>query len=549
MFDFSGKSTQANWRILRLDEVTDLNLELDEPPGASKEPENPVQPVTHKLLTDAPLASGESCGQGIADIPQTRPSLPAPPPANFEKVFSVLVRDLSEQDRPIGPDGILSSASATQASQPGAEGALPPDSSELSSVTLAGAEICPECENRYMPDSRFCRNCGRPRDVDQCPVCSNVYAADAVFCRKCGHKRGEAAAPTTVQGGMTADSDEDSSDGEAPSRQPDMSASSAITTSPPPIRVEPVTTAASTPPPVEEPVTAVSPPTESPSEETKKDRLREMLGEDSSDDEDVLKSPPPKPPPVASLGLRGGLAGLAKGKAAPKAKSPAAQRPWQAAVAAEVSSEEEDVEEILKKDLADKTTLRSPSRSSSTGSLTQPKPAPSGPPPRVGLAGSAEANSISMLSLGASSPGQEQPGSGAAPGGVAVAAPEGSSSWDSESGGSPSPTAKKALGLDSPSLSPATSPTAGGRKSGDGTAPAGIAPPAASSATPASPAGVAPPGATAAGQLAGPTGNQGPGRNAAQQSSGGAASEDAAAEEVSDEYDSDAFDEADDLPI
>lgn len=457
---------------------------------------------------------------------------------------------------------------------------LPLDSSELSSATAAGgdqvAELCPACENRYMPDAKYCRNCGRPRDVppgdlhdeqeaEQCPNCSNVYAVDAVFCRKCGHKRGEAVAPTMVQGGMSADFDDESSDGEAP-RQPDLSASSALTASPQPLlAAEPVTAAAapSSPPSVAEPVTAVSPPTASPSEETKKQQLRAMLGEDSSEnDED--ESPPARQSPVASLG--GGLASLAKAKAAPKAKSPSAQRPWQSSAGIEdVSEEEEDVEEILKRDLAEKTSIRSPSRGSSTGSLTQPKPAPSGPPPpRVGVAGAAEANSISLLSLGASSPGQEI---GAGEGDVAedgadAAAPEGSNSWDSGSDASPSPTAKKALGLDSPSLSPATSPAAGGP--GSGGAPAGIAPPAASSAMPASPAGIAPPaassamstspagtappGAKAAAQLASSAGSQSPVEKSAEKS-GGLGEDAEPAEEVSDEYDSDAFDEADDLPI
>lgn len=77
LFDFTGKKDTANWRILALDEVQPLSVELDEAPDRAAVPSNPVPKVTHEVLCADPLSSGEGTGQTIANIPQTRPALPA----------------------------------------------------------------------------------------------------------------------------------------------------------------------------------------------------------------------------------------------------------------------------------------------------------------------------------------------------------------------------------------------------------------------------------------------------------------------------------------
>lgn len=80
VFDFTGKAGRANWRILPFHEITELVVELDEIPKLSSEPESPGPPITHALLCAEPQSSGQSCGEGVANIPQTRPPLPAAPP-------------------------------------------------------------------------------------------------------------------------------------------------------------------------------------------------------------------------------------------------------------------------------------------------------------------------------------------------------------------------------------------------------------------------------------------------------------------------------------
>jgi len=85
VFDFTGEASCSHWRIMGLDEVVHVTVELDEPPGPDGEPlqppDNPVPEVTHAMLVAEPIASGESCGEGIASIPQTRPVPPAAPQA------------------------------------------------------------------------------------------------------------------------------------------------------------------------------------------------------------------------------------------------------------------------------------------------------------------------------------------------------------------------------------------------------------------------------------------------------------------------------------
>mmetsp|Transcript_104680 Transcript_104680/g.296242 ORF Transcript_104680/g.296242 Transcript_104680/m.296242 type:complete len:463 (+) Transcript_104680:186-1574(+) len=90
VFDFSGEEGRSNWRIMPMDEVVDLKVDLDEPPTAAALPDNPCSPVTHGALCAPPLTSGESCGEGVHPIPQTRPALPpSPASASPARVCSV----------------------------------------------------------------------------------------------------------------------------------------------------------------------------------------------------------------------------------------------------------------------------------------------------------------------------------------------------------------------------------------------------------------------------------------------------------------------------
>jgi len=49
-------------------------------------------------------------------------------------------------------------------------------------------EVC-ECGNIFMPDSIFCRKCGKKRPQVEACACGNIFMADAIFCRKCGTRR------------------------------------------------------------------------------------------------------------------------------------------------------------------------------------------------------------------------------------------------------------------------------------------------------------------------------------------------------------------------
>lgn len=105
LFDFTGKADKCNFRFLSLDEVMELRVELNEsiPWGGGCEPDNPVPQITHEALCADPLRSEESCGQGVASIPQSRPSLPPPPKAGG-KVPTVVVSDEAHPKRQIGAE-------------------------------------------------------------------------------------------------------------------------------------------------------------------------------------------------------------------------------------------------------------------------------------------------------------------------------------------------------------------------------------------------------------------------------------------------------------
>eukprot|EP00927_Polykrikos_kofoidii_P015135 TRINITY_DN16716_c0_g1_i1.p1 TRINITY_DN16716_c0_g1~~TRINITY_DN16716_c0_g1_i1.p1 ORF type:complete len:1738 (+),score=336.76 TRINITY_DN16716_c0_g1_i1:566-5215(+) len=93
IFDFTSEKDNAHWRILALDEIVSLEVEVDDCPSETAPRSNPVPCVTHQMLCADPLPSEESCGQGIADIPQSRPSLPRPPPEDFEALRVLRIRD------------------------------------------------------------------------------------------------------------------------------------------------------------------------------------------------------------------------------------------------------------------------------------------------------------------------------------------------------------------------------------------------------------------------------------------------------------------------
>merc|ERR1712012_272079 len=103
LFDFTGKADRANWRILGLDEICELQVHLHEdvPWAGGGVPDNPVPSVTHAMLCADPLHSEESCGQGMANIPQSRPCLPPAPSADC-KVSKIVVHDDAHPRRQIG---------------------------------------------------------------------------------------------------------------------------------------------------------------------------------------------------------------------------------------------------------------------------------------------------------------------------------------------------------------------------------------------------------------------------------------------------------------
>lgn len=82
IFDFTpNPAGTSNWRILPLQEVVQLALELNEAPAIAVPPDSPLGAVTHAQLVAKPLISGESAGASVANISQRRPTLPEEPPA------------------------------------------------------------------------------------------------------------------------------------------------------------------------------------------------------------------------------------------------------------------------------------------------------------------------------------------------------------------------------------------------------------------------------------------------------------------------------------
>jgi len=413
VFDFTGKLGQSNWRILSLEEVACLSLDLEDPPPAPK-PENPVPAVTHEILSAEPLASGESTGEGVANIPQTRPTPPPAPSAAFKEVLKILVPDSAKLSREIGAEYFLSrlptrpESSATSSAMPAepvtrgavrAEPVTEPVSAGSISSLLEAAEN--SSEDMDLPiDSPT----AKPKSATAADGVSDISVSSAPT----------PAPVVSVQGGMAAGDDDDSSEGEGPTRLSGQL--SGVTDSSLNLSAGPK--AALQGPAAGRPTTA-----------NQKLQMKSILGEDSDeeDSEETAAAAQPKQSALSSL------APLAKGKAVAKPKAGA--MPWSAGSPAMdvAESDSEDVEEAMKKDLA---AVRSPpSRGSSAASLTGPGR------PSVGLAGSSDAGKTQA---------KAQP-----------PALEGSNSWDEggSSIGSPSPTAKQALGIESPTSSAGGSPT------------------------------------------------------------------------------------------
>eukprot|EP00933_Yihiella_yeosuensis_P040263 TRINITY_DN34530_c0_g1_i1.p1 TRINITY_DN34530_c0_g1~~TRINITY_DN34530_c0_g1_i1.p1 ORF type:complete len:461 (-),score=97.52 TRINITY_DN34530_c0_g1_i1:74-1456(-) len=83
IFDFSGKPDKANWRITPLSDCEELLVELpgeQQDDSSAKSWDCPSAPLSHDLLCANPPPSDDS-GNSVANIPQTKPALPAEPPA------------------------------------------------------------------------------------------------------------------------------------------------------------------------------------------------------------------------------------------------------------------------------------------------------------------------------------------------------------------------------------------------------------------------------------------------------------------------------------
>jgi len=80
IYDFNpSKTGTSNWRIMPLEEVTELVVELDEASELMAPSDSPLGPVTYDQLCAKPLQSGEGAGQSVANVAQVCPALPGAP--------------------------------------------------------------------------------------------------------------------------------------------------------------------------------------------------------------------------------------------------------------------------------------------------------------------------------------------------------------------------------------------------------------------------------------------------------------------------------------
>ncbi|CAE8674458.1 unnamed protein product, partial [Polarella glacialis] len=515
VFDFTGKIGQSHWRILQADEVSELVLELDDPPPQVP-PDNPIRPVTHEMLCAFPLSSGESCGEGIANIPQTRPNAPAAPAAGFSEVSKLIVQDLAVVSREVGAGPLLSRLRAAQA--------------PVSPTAAAAASSTPEAVSAPVSPTAAAAASSTPEAVPaQAPVSPTAAAAatstpEAVSVESDVESVASAGSPekappvVTVQGGMGGSDSEDSSEGGTPSPARPKGGVAA-SPAPTPAPAAPDMTPAIPFSPARSLVSSVASPAGAAATASPK-QVRQMFGEDSSEEEETIVKEEALAP-LASLVTQP----KALGQLAPLVSQPkgAGAMPWQRPAAEVVSdiSEDDDDEEIERAVAGLAATSSAPSRGAMptepvTAYPTEPVTAyPTEPvtasamKPSVGLGGIAAAlmeewgeeagmdtgssRSVSPAAapksgpaswivgelgsaLGAAKNPSLQPISPAAASksgpaswivgelGSALGAAKkpspvlanDSGSWDESSMGSPSPTAKVALGLDSPASSVAS---------------------------------------------------------------------------------------------
>ena len=373
VFDFSGKMGHCNWRIMSVDEVSELDVELDDPyPVGSSV--NPLPVVTHEMLLQAPLSSGESCGEGIANIPQSRPSLPPPPPPSFATISKHPIKDLPFISRPLGMQTVLSQAGTGIESVVEQQSHVTSEKLSSAAAEVSSGEIEPAVENSRTPTPPT-----PPPTV-------------------------------TVQGCMSGgEDDDDSSDGGRSPPQPMAAAAKADEA-----EFQDV------------PSVFVSSSVVSPSATATSKQVRQMLGEDSSEEEEEEETAcnsetKPTISPSASAS--------AKAKASSKAQMGAKLRHSISAPSVESSDDEE-----IEKAVAHMSAVNMP-----TGSISAAT---------ISAEAAKTAGEDSLLASIAPKEALEIPNS-----------PGSNASWDDSSMGTPSPNAKAALGLDSPTSSAVDSPS------------------------------------------------------------------------------------------
>lgn len=362
IFDFSGKKDRCNWRILGLEEISHLTVELEDVPPAA--PSNPAPPVTYEMLCAEPLESGESCGQSIGSIPQTRPDPPKKPPAELKEVFNLPVTDggsdapalerLMKRSLPQPRTETSATAAAIAPPASGAQKEVPKATAKASlgassMFALAGealmeapkattaAKASPKANSMFALAGEALMEAPKATAAAKAsPKANSMFALAGEALMEDIEEIG-----TVVQGGMTVE-DEDSSEAESPRPMLPKAAAAAKA-------------AASAP---------KAPPTT-----TDAKKVRSMFGEsDEDDDEPTL----PKPAGGAVPSSIAPVAALGKGSALEAVPKVSGQRVRE--MTALHSDDEDDVEDMLQQHLARVPAKATPpSRGSSTSSLTRPQ--------------------------------------------------------------------------------------------------------------------------------------------------------------------------------
>ncbi|CAE7335756.1 rp2, partial [Symbiodinium sp. CCMP2592] len=265
IFDFSGKRDRCNWRILGLEEISHLTVELEDVPPAA--PSNPSPPVTYEMLCAEPLESGESCGQSIGSIPQTRPDLPKKPPGDLKEVFNLPVTDggsdspaLERLTKRGKPQSSTETSAAASAIAPPAGGAQKDSLQTSHEAPKAKAKASLGASSMFALAGEALMEAPKATTAAKVsPKANSMFAMAGEALMEDIEEVG-----TVVQGGMTVE-DEDSSEAETPRPMLPKAAAAAKT-------------AASAP---------KAPPTA-----TDAKQVRSMFGEsDEDDDEPTLPKP------------------------------------------------------------------------------------------------------------------------------------------------------------------------------------------------------------------------------------------------------------------